>query len=86
MENKEKLKIANEGGSFDEENSTWIGTLIRKEKLLGKVVRDQNGAFRTLTVEFKDNSREDIVLNNIGEDYPSVHQYEWKTRGEWYRF
>ena len=90
METKEKLKIANEGGSFDEKNSTWIGKSIRKGEKKGKVVRDQNGRFRILTVEFEDETREEIVLNNIGVDDERVHQYEWLSSGKWcdkwYRF
>ena len=86
MDSKEKLKIANEGGSFDEENSSWIGKLVRKEKKIGKIVRDQNGRFRRLTVEFEDKTREEIVLNNIGADGASVHHYEWQSRGIWYKF
>ena len=34
MKIEEKLKIANEGGSFDEENSGWIGKLDRKSTRL----------------------------------------------------
>ncbi len=86
MKLKEKLRIANEGGSFDEENSGWIGKLIRKDKLMGKVVRDQNGRYRILTVEFEDKTREDIILNNIGVDDLSVHLYEWQSGENWYRF
>jgi len=86
MESKEKLRIANNGGSFDEENSSWIGKSIRKGDKMGKIVRDQNGRFRTLTVEFEDKTREEIILNNMGADDVSVHKYEWQSRGDWYRF
>ena len=86
MDTEEKLKIANSGGSFDEENSTWIGKPVRKGEKMGTIVRDQNGAQRTLTVEFEDKTREDIVLNNIGVDDKSVHQYEWQSGDKWYRF
>ena len=86
MESKEKLKIANEGGSFDEGNSDWIGEKIRKGKKIGKIVRDLNGRYRILTVEFEDKSREDITLNNMGVDDESVHQYEWLSGDKWYRF
>ena len=86
MDSEEKLRIANSGGSFDEENSGWIGKPVRKEELLGKIVRDQNGAQRILTIEFEDKTREDIVLNNIGIDDKSVHQYEWKSGDTWYKF
>ena len=86
MDTEEKLKIANSGGSFDEENSSWIGKIVRKGKKIGKVVKDQNGRYRILTVEFEDKTREDIVLNNIGVDDKSVHQYEWLSGSEWYRF
>lgn len=86
MKIEEKLKIANEGGSFDEENSGWIGKLIRKKDKIGKIVRDQNGRFRTLTVEFEDKTQEDIVLNNMGPDDSSVLQYEWKSKEIWYKF
>ena len=87
MDNKEKLRIANSGGSFDEENSGWIGKKIRKGNKFGKIVRDQNGVQRILSVEFEDKTREDIVLHNVGVDDESVHQYEWKSDDErWYRF
>ena len=29
---------------------------------------------------------EDIMLNNIGTDDESVHQYEWLSRDKWYKF
>ncbi len=35
METKEKLRIANTGGSFDEEDSGWIGKPIRKGEITG---------------------------------------------------
>ena len=86
MDEDEKLRIANSGGSFDEENSSWIGKPVRKGEKTGKIMRDQNGSYRILTVEFDDKTREDIVLNNIGVDDESVHQYEWLSGSKWYRF
>ena len=86
MDSKEKLRIANEGGIFDEENSSWIGKPVRKGEKMGKIVRDQNGRYRILTVEFDDKTRENIILNNIGADDVSVHQYEWLLGDKWYRF
>jgi len=86
MEIEEKLRIANEGGSFDEETSSWIGKLVKKGEKMGKIIRDQNGRFRILTVGFDDNTKEDIILNNIGADNKSVHQYEWLSKDKWYRF
>lgn len=80
------MQIANSGRSFDEENSRWIGNRIRKGKKIGKVVRDQNGRYRILTIEFEDKTKEDITLNNIGPDRPSVHQYEWLSENKWHKF
>ena len=86
MNTKEKLRIANNNELFDEENSTWIGKLIRKGKKKGKVVRDQNGRFRVLTVEFRDGTIEKITLSNLGADDESVHQYDWLSGETWYTF
>jgi len=63
-----------------------IGKSIRKGEKIGKIIRDQNGRYRILTVEFDDKTREDIVLNNVGMDDESVHQYEWLSKDKWYRF
>lgn len=85
----EQLKIANNGGQFEETGEhSWVGTKIRKGKMLGKVIRDTNGAYRTLTVKFDDGSEEDITMNNIGPDPEYVHAYEWleKNRKVWYKF
>ena len=86
----QKLKIANSGGSFKEENSGWVGTIIRKGKMLGKVVMDMNGAYRDLTVKFDDGHTEVISMSNTGPDSESVHQYEWQRnydgQKKWYRF
>ena len=84
---EEKLRIANSGGSFKETgNYSWEGNLIRKKNRYGEVVEDWNGALRILVVKFKDNTVERITLNNIGRDPASVHEYEWYSNGEWYRF
>ena len=86
MNTEEKITIANLGGHFDEENSDWLGKPIRKGKKVGKIVRDQNGRYRILTVEFEDKTREEIILNNVGPDDESVHQYEWFSNDKWYDF
>lgn len=82
-----KLHIANSGGTFNESGtSSWKGTEIRKGKKLGKVVRDENGMYRILTVRFEDKTEEKITMNNVGKDPESVHLYEWKSGDKWYRF
>jgi len=85
---KQKLKIANEGGEFQENSNSWIGTKIKKGKRLGIVIQDFNGMNRRLVVKFKDGKQEDIVMNNIGEDLGYIHKYEWyEPRSKlWYRF
>ena len=85
---EEKLKIANAGGSFEEDfgNSSWVGTLIKKGEKHGEVIRDRNGSLRQLTVLFNDLRVEEIVMNNVGKDTEEVHQYEWYSDGKWYRF
>lgn len=87
---KEKLKIVNSGGMVDETESygSWKGTKIRKDKKLGIIIKDFNGRDRNLTVKFNDGSEEVIKMNNIGEDLPYIHQYEWyeRKRKIWYRF
>ena len=86
---KEKLRIANSGGSFRETGtSNWEGTLICKGKKYGEVIEDWNGTYRILKVKFQDGTIEEIKLNNIGKDPKSVHQYKWycEQNKEWIRF
>ena len=82
----EILKIANCGGCFDEiGGGSWLKTKIRKGDKIGIIIRDENGAFRILTVQF-DDCIEKIMLNNIGLDPEYVHEYEWFTNNKWYKF
>lgn len=69
-------------------NNSWIGTKIRKGKKEGKVIYDQNGRFRILGVEFQDGTKDEIVMNNVGPDFDSVHKFEWyvKEDKKWLRF
>ena len=82
-----KLFIANSGGTFEETgNHSWRGKGIRKGKKLGRVIKDENGMYRILTVLFEDGSEEKITMNNIGISPKSVEQYEWKCGDKWYQF
>ena len=65
------------------------GEKIRKGRKLGIVTDDSNpGRYRVLTVTFEDGTKEQIWLNNIGEDRESVHEFEWWFREEekWVKF
>jgi hypothetical protein len=83
---EEKLAIANAGGSFQEDANSWVGKKVRKGKKQGVVVRDMNGRYRVLTVRFNDGIEEEIQMDNIGEDPPYIHEYEWLSGEKWYRF
>jgi hypothetical protein len=75
---KEKLRIANSGGYFQEtSSSSWVGTKIRKGDKLGVVTQDLNGAYRRLKVRFEDGTEDEIQMNNIGPDPEYVHEFEW---------
>ena len=83
---EEQLEIANNGGYFEETSiNSWKGKSIRKGKLLGKVIKDENGITRKLTVKFP-TGNEFIIMNNIGEDSDYIHQYEWLYKKTWYSF
>ena len=89
LTSEEQLEIVNAGGSFEETGrNSWVDTKIRKGKKIGKVTKDLNGRYRILTVEFPDGTEEEIVMNNVGPDPESVHQYEWqyKENNKWIRF
>ena len=87
LSTKEKLIIANAGGSFQVVGlNSWVGTKIRKDESLGVVVCDMNGACRILTVRFEDGTEEKIKMNNIGLDPEYIHEYEWLSGEKWYRF
>ena len=58
-------------------NNSWIGIKIRKGEKTGKIIRDNNGIFRILTIKFDDSTTEDIWMNNVGPDPKYIHDYEW---------
>ena len=75
---KQKLEIANSGGSFQVTGqSSWVGTLVRKGKKEGVVTSDMNGVYRILTVRFEDGTEEQIKMNNVGPDPEYIHEFEW---------
>lgn len=83
---EEQLEIANNGGHFEVVSiNSWKGISIRKGKLLGKVIKDENGATRRLTVRFEMGD-EIIEMNNVGKDPDYIHQYEWLYKKTWYSF
>ena len=82
----EKLKIANQGGLFEETNShSWKGKKIKHNNELGTVTKDENGRCRVLTIKFGERT-EKLTLNNVGPDLPKVHEFKFESRGKWYRF
>lgn len=89
LSSSEQLKIANSGGLFNETGSySWNGKKIRKGNKIGKVIQDQNGAYRILTIKFDDETEDVIEMNNTGPDPKYVHDYEWFSESgqKWYRF
>lgn len=72
--------------------STWVGHKIKNPKgKIGKVIEDNNeGMFRTLTVKFANGKTEDLVLNNVGSNFPDAKQWSWEykneTRSKWVKF
>jgi len=89
LSSDEQLDIANAGGLFEETGSnSWIGKKIRKSNKVGKVIRDQNGQYRVLTIKFDDETEDVIEMNNTGPDPKYIHEYEWfgNQRKVWYKF
>jgi len=67
----------------------WEEYKIRKGNKEGIVTDDSNpGRYRILTVRFEDGTREQIWLNNIGQDSESAHEFEWwlEQTKEWVKF
>jgi len=71
--------------------SDWLGIRVRRGDQYGRVIRDENGYYRALTIKM-DNSDETqmIVMNNIGADPEKTKEWEWQPDPEdatkWYRF
>ena len=67
----------------------WEEYKIRKGNKEGIITDDSNpGRYRILTVRFEDGTREQIWLNNIGQDPESAHEFEWwlEQTKEWVKF
>ena len=89
LKSDEQLIIAKAGEQFDEtESHSWNSIKIRKGDRIGKVIRDTNGLRRILTVEFDDENKEEIRMNNVGPDLEYIHDYEWfeENGQKWYKF
>ena len=81
-----QLHIANKGGTFEETGDhSWNGKQIKKGSKVGTVIKDENGAYRVLTIKFEDKI-DKLILNNVGPDEDCVHDYEFKLGDAWVPF
>lgn len=57
---------------------SWMGEpMMNPEGKIGIVICDSNGPFRILTVEFEDGIKEDLILENIGENPKRSQEWKW---------
>ena len=70
--------------------SSWKKISVRRGEAYGTVTRDLNGFQRLLTIKMDSGETETIILNNVGKDDESIHEWEWcwekNDDKKWYRF
>ena len=57
---------------------SWLGKpMMNPEGKIGKVINDINGLFRILTVEFDDETKEELWLANMGLNPLKSRKWKW---------
>ena len=74
-----------------EDIGSWMGHKFRSpEGKIGKVIRDVNGLYRRLTVQFEDGSDEEVWLANMGPNPTRSQKWSWlfthEQKQEWIEF
>ena len=68
----------------------WKGTIVKniKAKKIGWIIEDINGFYRSLIVKYPDNTKDEIILANIGPNPEEVKKYKyfWEEKLEWSSF
>lgn len=70
----------------NESNNGWVGKEVKgKGGKKGEIIHDDNpGARRTLTIQWEDGSKYDLILNNVGQNPPDKEDVEWEwSKGKW---
>ena len=65
------------------DNSGWVGKrMMSPDGKIGIVVIDNNnvlgGAFRILTVKFKDGTTKELTLSNVGANPSESQKWKWE--------
>lgn len=63
-------------------DNSWNGISVRYDRHEGKVVRDQNGTMRILTVQMRDGTVKFIKMNNLGPDPDPEELAKWSWFNE----
>lgn len=71
-------------------NTSWIGVIVRRGNKVGQIIHDANYVRRILDVQMIGGDRQTIILDNINDDPPETHEWEWLCETpeyiKWYRF